>query len=489
MGKKQKLNQGVKIIKKSNQLIEARYKFNVWESRIFLSVLAQIRKEDMDFQTYRIRYGDVIKVFALKSNQSYALLREGAKSLMQKKFFISSFEGGFERETAYHIIRSVNYLKEGQTGAQVEQQEYIDITVEPEMKPLLLQLQQNFTAYDLQNVAKLGPQSLRLYELLKQYERIGERTLEIDYIRRILEMEKEYPLFADFYKWFVRPAVRDINSFTDLSVSEPDKIKEGKKVVALRFKITRKQAYETTRFSSSESPVKRAENSNKSVLKKNNDSFVASQDILAENPAIEVFSPVLESYFEKLNEWWGIEREPFAKRVGDKTEADIETAIAFTKSRIKLGKADNPAGVFLEALTKGHKTLEQAQAQKKAEKERFEREQRSLLQPIVKQYEDITDTYAKAINDTIQSITSADPSVTEKVISQLKIQLRNLGDKRADDKTIDDFRKNPLLRNMVKREIMMLYPDRFQVLAQSYEPAIENLRNSILGIKPDFKFE
>ena len=90
MKKKQPLNNDFKIIKKSNQLIEARYKFDVWESRMFLSVLANIRKEDIDFNTYRIWYRDIIKIFGLKSNQSYALLREAAKSLMQKKFYITS---------------------------------------------------------------------------------------------------------------------------------------------------------------------------------------------------------------------------------------------------------------------------------------------------------------------------------------------------------------------------------------------------------------
>ena len=35
-----KTNTDFKIIKKSNQLIEARYKFDVWESRMFLTVLS-----------------------------------------------------------------------------------------------------------------------------------------------------------------------------------------------------------------------------------------------------------------------------------------------------------------------------------------------------------------------------------------------------------------------------------------------------------------
>jgi plasmid replication initiation protein len=483
-------NQGVHLIKKSNQLIEARYKFDAWETRMFLSVLAQIRKEDIDFQTYRIWYGDVIKVFGLKSNQSYALLREGAKSLMRQKFFVSSSDGGFERETAFHIIRTVNYLKEGQEGSGVEQQEYIDITVEPEMKPLLLQLQQNFTAYDLQNVAKLSPHSLRLYELLKQYERIGERTLEITYMRRILELEKEYPLFADFYKWLIKPAVRDITLYTDISVAEPEKIKDRKKVAALKFKIVRKHKDTASTIQPlldglEKSSDKASKNSKEPSLLYE----YANSGIIAPTQNIVSEEEIKQEYFEKLNDWWGIEKEAFFKRVGEKTSADIEAAIDFTKSRIKLGKAENPAGVFLEALTKGHKTAEQIQAQKKTEKERLDREKVTRLKPLAAQYTILSDEYAQALNDTIRILTQADPSVTNTIIERIKSQFRSFGDKRVEDKSLDDFRKNPLLRNLVKREIMVFLPEKFHAVCAQYEIPLKDLRDKILAIDPKFKFE
>ena len=49
MAKYTRKNQGIVVIKKSNQLIEARYKFDVWETRIFLSVLSNIKRDDEDF--------------------------------------------------------------------------------------------------------------------------------------------------------------------------------------------------------------------------------------------------------------------------------------------------------------------------------------------------------------------------------------------------------------------------------------------------------
>ena len=180
MSERSKRSKGMRIIKKSNQLIEARYRFDTWETRMFLSILSCIRREDIDFQTYRIWYSDVVDVFNIKSHQSYDLLRGGVKNLMRKTLHVNYQEGGFTREKEYHIIRSTDYLKEGQSGDGIKNQEYIDVTIEPEMKPLLLQLQKNFTAYDLRHVSRLSAQSVRIYELLKQYESLEGRLLDIE---------------------------------------------------------------------------------------------------------------------------------------------------------------------------------------------------------------------------------------------------------------------------------------------------------------------
>jgi plasmid replication initiation protein len=465
--KKQPLNNDFKIIKKSNQLIEARYKFDVWESRMFLSVLSNIRKEDVDFNTYRIWYRDIIKIFGLKSNQSYALLREAAKSLMQKKFYITSSDNGFERETAYHIIRSVNYLKDGQKGDGVEQQEYIDITVEPEMKPLLLQLQQNFTAYNIQSVAKLGTSALRLYELLKQYEFLGVRTMDIDYIKHILEMETEYALFADFYKWFILPALRDINLYSDLEVGVPEKIKQGKKIVSLKFSIHKKKV-----------PIK-------SLLVDSETVESPIGEIALDEPKTDL----IKEYFDRLNEWWGVQKEELQKRIVGKTANDIETAIEFTKMRIKTGKVNNPAGVFLDALFKGYKSPEQIQEEKRQQKILAEKERKLQLQTLTDTYNQLLDTYSQKVNDTIREITQADPSVTETVIEKIKALFRSMGDRRVEGKSLDDFRKDEYLRSLVMREILIQCPEHFEKIHNHYNAEIDSVKNKIISIEPKYKFE
>ncbi len=44
----------VKLIRKSNELVEARYKFDIWEVRVFAKALTLIKQSDVDFKTYDI---------------------------------------------------------------------------------------------------------------------------------------------------------------------------------------------------------------------------------------------------------------------------------------------------------------------------------------------------------------------------------------------------------------------------------------------------
>ena len=240
-----KVSKGIVLIKKSNNLVESKYKFDIWETRFFLSVLAQIRREDTDLAVYRIWYKDIVKVFGLKSGDSYAFLREAAKLLMNKSVQINYEENGVKRTKELHLINKIDYLSEVQNGVKnISNHEYIDVTVEQEMRPFLLQLSKNFTAYDLRNVTKLSVYSIRLYELLKQYEPIGVRTMSVEEMKSMFQVEEQYKLYSDFYRWIIKPSEIEINKHTDLLIWEIEKLKEGRKIVSLRFKFRAKTEQE-----------------------------------------------------------------------------------------------------------------------------------------------------------------------------------------------------------------------------------------------------
>ena len=440
--KRRKANKGIVLIKKANDLIESRYKFDVWETRFFLSVLAQIRRADDELHQYRIWYKDVIKTFGLKSGDSYALLRGAAKSLMGKSFFVSYEENGVERERQYHILREVDYMKAGQgkKGKAVENNEYIDVIVEKKMKPLLLQLQKNFTAYDLKNVVKLGVYPVRVYELLKQYQTIGKRTLKVGEMKRMFELNDQYKLFGDFFRWVIKPSIRQINKHTDLFISDVEKIKEGRRVVALRFYFHAKGDLKAA-------PSKEDRSGQLKL------SIGAPPEVFEETEKDRLFNKYRPIVVEKF----GVTPSVFLRMLEGRTAANVEQAISVTnRARYNQEIKSSVAGFFVKALKDGY-TDTKEEAKKKAKREKLEEERNAK------------------INDRIREVTTDDPGITKRAIKALnsnpalKIFVERKSKALGRTLTIDDYRADRTLRDLMKGMIIELAKDRFADIEKEFD--------------------
>ena len=57
--------QVVKFIRKSNNLVEAKYKFDIWEMRLLTKMLTLIQRDDEDFKDYKIYLRDIVQDFQL----------------------------------------------------------------------------------------------------------------------------------------------------------------------------------------------------------------------------------------------------------------------------------------------------------------------------------------------------------------------------------------------------------------------------------------
>ena len=332
-------NKGILLIKKSNNLIESRYKFDIWETRFFLSVLSQIRRDDEEFKVYRIQYRDVIKIFGFKSGDSYKYLRKAGKSLMNKSFYVKYEKNGANREKQYHILRELDYLQEGEEDHAPSSEEYIDVVVEQKMKPLLLQLQKNFTAYDLRNVVKLGVYPVRVYELLKQYQSIGHRVLKIEEMKEMFEVGDKYKLFGDFNRWIVQPAIKEINKHTDLNITNVKRIKEGRSVVALRFEFREKTGEEKRKARGIQEEVKQEQLS----LEFQEEEIIETED------SETTIDTLFEQYHAQLKESFGVTPSKFLQALrADQSinEERIEKAMRVTRRANANGEIKKSVGGF-----------------------------------------------------------------------------------------------------------------------------------------------
>ncbi len=444
MGTKRISNNGIKLIKKSNELIEARYKFDIWETRIFSSVLSQIGREDEDLRVYRIYLRDIIKDFGINNGNAYDLLRDAANSLMNKKFFLDYEGEGAERKKVYHIIRSVDYMTRLIDEGKRNLNEYVDVSVDPDMKPFLLQLKEQFTTYDVRNIIKFkSSYTVRIYELLKQRADFGRRKMDVDYLRKVFDLTDEYPLFANFYQKVIEPAYRDINEYTDLFITSIEKIKESKKVKTLEFHFYQKTDH---------------------VFEKKRKSNKPAELSLFSTPEIEPIvsggqgdiDALFLKYQDRVVAEFGVTPTIFIAELEGKTESQVEQAISVTNEAKKNTALKNSAGFFIEALRKGF-TNEKQEKKTKAKKAE---EQKAKSQ-------NAKEAHLKAIRGKIRELTTKDPSVTEKAIQRVlesksgQFRLKVLG---LILPTLDDFRTDAILRDFVQAEIIQMHKADFEHL-------------------------
>ena len=221
-------NDNHKMIRKSNELIEARYRLGVGEQRLVLLLASEISPSDDDFQDYEVRVADFARMFNLESDKSlYEKVEQAAENLLGK--IITLTDGPDVERTVW--LSYVKYIK----GSGV-----VKIRFDKSLKPYLLQLQGHFTQYNLKHVIGFKSQySIRLYELIKmeafkaKNEKIKKTFTLVD-LKDFLGIGKtEYSAFDNFRRRVLEPAVKEISAQTDLNIIEINKIKAGRKITSI----------------------------------------------------------------------------------------------------------------------------------------------------------------------------------------------------------------------------------------------------------------
>ncbi len=186
-----------------------------------------IEKDDEDFKPYRISVNNLSKMLGLSDNDFYRKINNISKRLISN---VLTFKDGNDRELQVAWLSSAEYIKN---------KGIVELEFSPKLKPFLLQLKAHFTAYELANVIRLKhTYSIRLYELLKQYERIGRRRFTVVDLRDLLMMaDGEYSQFSDFRKRILVVAQQELAEKTDIAFSWQEE-KAGQRCVAIEFIIT-----------------------------------------------------------------------------------------------------------------------------------------------------------------------------------------------------------------------------------------------------------
>lgn len=359
-------------VRQSNSLIDASYRIaSVGEGRLIRALIAQISPSDEDFKLYRVSVADFARLFNITGESAYEQIKKAADELTSRKIRI-------EKGKSWLFM---NWLS---SAEYVQGSGYVELCFDKKLKPYLLQLKGYFTQYELESVVSFkSAYSIRIYELLKAEQfkaaRSGQfsKTFSYEELRVILGVaDNEYSQFAFFRVNVIEIAVREINTSSNIAITQVDYPKTGRKISHIVFHC---EPARQTRLDVDEPPP---------VIE-----HVEQKREVPEDVRDLVAMGIDEATAYKWRKKYGVKR--------------LTRNLAYTRAMQKAGKirdsltgflaraiADNLGGAWEEEhkeKQERHKAHEQAEALKQAEEAQKAQEQREWIEATLATFNALSD--------------------------------------------------------------------------------------------------
>lgn len=300
-----------RIVYQHNKLVEAKYDMTLQEKRIMLWALARIKKEDIALKTVLISVSELCEAAGIEN--SYRELKKAVLKLRNRTMTIVDLD-----ERTHTYVGWLDHIK------YHEKQGVVEIQFHRFLEQFLLGLKNNFTVIPLsQTLGLSSTYAIRMFELLKQYEKIGERIFELEELRDHLGVDEGK--LVDFYDFRIKVleiSQRELSTKTDICFCF-EEIKTARKVTSLKIRIYKNDPYEKLIES------KRKEKINK-----------VKSEITSEYEKNELLS-------------LGFSLPTIRKLFSSNTASQINKAIQVVLDQIAKGKARNPKALFRSALKEG----------------------------------------------------------------------------------------------------------------------------------------
>jgi len=222
---------------KSNSLVEASYRLTPAEQCIILSCISQIRKDEKitDETMYKVSVWDYINLTGADRGTAYRDMRDAAERLDGRRVRIYELPNGEGRVKNKGRMLKVGWV---QTIAYSDGCGEVELRFNRDMLPYLTNISNNFTTYNLKDVAKMSSSfGIRLYELLVEWKdkyKTTEQEISVEQLRKLLQITGSYAAIKDLKKRVLEPAIADVNAHSNIQVSWEQK-KTGRRVSHLKF--------------------------------------------------------------------------------------------------------------------------------------------------------------------------------------------------------------------------------------------------------------
>ncbi len=223
---------------KSNSLARAQMRgrkqqLSASEQKAILFLISKIKPTDSELKSYTFNISDFCRVCGLSPYNGGARksIRNVLQDLRNKSVWIRNDNGD---DVLCGWLQKVILRKDG----------LIDVRFDEDMRPFLIELESNFTAFSLKYcLAMTSKYAIRLYEILKSYEFQKKAEFSTEALRGLLGIDDKYPYFGNLRQKVLDPAIREIREFTDLNI-ELECVREQGRVASVIFTITQKSTEE-----------------------------------------------------------------------------------------------------------------------------------------------------------------------------------------------------------------------------------------------------
>jgi len=197
-------------------------------------LISQIKKEDKQFNKYKLTAKTSSNILNLDENNTYKMLIEIAEELISHTIKIKD---GNKYKILSLISSAVYHKGEGS----------FEISFDPELKPYLLELQKSggFTVLELETAQRFERRfTYPIYKILKSflYTNINDYNfiIKIDELKDILGCVDKYPNFSNFAVNVLEPSRAEIKEKSDIYFTYKTHEKKRRKILSLQLHIYRK---------------------------------------------------------------------------------------------------------------------------------------------------------------------------------------------------------------------------------------------------------
>lgn len=222
------------IVQKRNMLNELRTTLHsTQELRLFSIYLSKINPYDTNTRVVRFPLTDFQRIMNF-GKLNVAQLKASANSILKSQVFLPKDNGGF---------KGVNLFETFEVDQDSAGNWYVEINATNAALPLMFDFKDRYFKYELWNALRLkAPSQIRMYEILKQYEYIGKREIEVKELQELLGVN--YTRWDRFKAKVLDSCQQALKDTTDICFTyERGKTGTGGKWLTIIFHISKNTDY------------------------------------------------------------------------------------------------------------------------------------------------------------------------------------------------------------------------------------------------------